>query len=32
MAKVVWRDDNTVYIDYIWDMRMNPTKLRMMKL
>lgn len=24
-------ENDTVYIDYIWDMRMNPVKLRQMK-
>ena len=38
MAKVIWREkaslihyydieSDTVYIDYIWDMRMNPVRL-----
>ena len=26
------KDSDTVYIDYIWDMRMSPAKLRKMKL
>jgi len=24
-------ESDTVYIDYIWDMRMNPVKLKRMK-
>ena len=42
MAKVIWREkaslihyydieSDTVYIDYIWDMRMNPVKLKRIK-
>ena len=25
------KESDTVYIDYIWDMRMNPAKLETMK-
>ena len=34
MAKVVHyydTDSDTVFIDYIWDMRMNPVKLKKLK-
>ena len=34
MAKVVHyydKDCDTVYIDCVWDMRMNPVKLKKMK-